>query len=113
MNQKIKLKNDVVIEKEGITKKEHFRLTLMEWRATTNADAKMRPTGSDQSDLHTALANKIYEYFEIDVDKLALWIKDNSITGYDVPAKKDRLIFKEQDALTLAMNLFRFLEEIK
>lgn len=106
---KVKLENDVVIGKEGMTKKEHFRLTLIEWRATVNAEAKMRPEGSDQSDLHEALANKIYEYFEIDVNKLALWIKDNSITGYDAPAKKDRIIFKEQDALTLAMNLVGFL----
>jgi len=103
--KQIKLENDVV--KKGMTKKEHFRLTLIEWRATVNAEAKMRPFGSDQSDLHTALANKIYEYFEIDVNGLALWIEENSTKD------EDKIIFEEQDSMTLAMNLIRFLDKIK
>ena len=101
--QKIKLEDDVV--KKGMTKKEHFRLTLMEWRATVNATAKMRPTGSDHSDLHEALANKIYEYFKTDVDKLVLWIEENSTK------EKDKLIFEEQDIVTLAINLSMFLNK--
>ena len=101
--QKIKLEDDVV--KKGMTKKEHFRLTLMEWRATVNATAKMRPTGSDHSDLHEALANKIFEYFKTDVDKLVLWTAENSVQI------EDNLFFEEQDALTLAMNLVRFLDK--
>ena len=103
--QKIKLEDDVIVGKEGMTKKEHFRLTLMEWRATVNATAKMRPTGSDHSDLHEALANKIFEYFKTDVDKLVLWTAENSVQI------EDNLFFEEQDALTLAMNLVRFLDK--
>lgn len=103
--QKIKLEDDVVIEKEGMTKKEHFRLTLMEWRATVNAEAKMRPVGSDQSDLHEALANKIYEYFKTDTNELAMWIESCS------KQEEDNVVFKEQDAMTLAMNLALFLDK--
>ena len=61
---KIELKDNVVVGKKS--RKEHFRITLIEWRATINAETRSRPMGSDQSDLHEILANKIYEYFEED-----------------------------------------------